>query len=529
MKQKYSRLIIVILVILIIFLISNIFITREGFYSGQITSDTLINLEYVNTNNIEFFSENDINRNAGDILIFNTYVTRFNTASQNRIHLTLENFLDSEERQNSEIEFYVFLFNKHKNENDVLELNDYLNINLEEKLYFNKFIDTSGIFENRQVTSKDRFTEWIGGQLINENVNNDIKTKIQNVYRILIDNSQFIEDINVIDMNQFFVFMFKIIEDIKRDFPFYSEITTIHPVKFMTETASINQIEAYLRDQLSRRITDENKITRLVNAYKQQLLNFNNNNVDIPVGIFLYFYYTYFFAENVYRTFLASSSQDITIEEITGVGHNLFNELTNMLAFKYFDQNNDNILSRDEFLSLATFKLDTKAIFDIIDNNNDNIITRQELLAYYNNEANNFSQSEKDIAISKMRRHDVNNNNELTFAEFALSVLEPYECLHGDNSDNDCSNIRTRRGDEITIRNVCPKDPRCLGICIDDHTWTEKNKRDLGPFDSDLNVVGELKNPDMKHLISSSRCLECVKNFGTAANLLIESNSCIID
>ena len=92
--------------------------------------------------------------------------------------------------------------------------------------------------------------------------------------------------------------------------------------------------------------------------------------------------------------------------------------------------------------------------------------------------------------------------NLLSFSEFALCILEPYECSYNVIADSDCSNIRTRLGDEITIRNVCPKDPKCVGICIDDHTWTEKNKRDLGPFDSDLNVVGELKNPDMKHLIS---------------------------
>lgn len=115
-----------------------------------------------------------------------------------------------------------------------------------------------------------------------------------------------------------------------------------------------------------------------------------------------------------------------------------------------------------------------------------------------------------------------------TIEEF--SILEPYECSYDEEpSDDDCYNIRTIQGDEKKVRNVCPKDPRCLGICIDDHTWTEKNKRDLGAFDSNLNVVGKLRHPDMKHLISSSRCLECIKNFGTAANLLRESNSCIID
>ena len=93
-------------------------------------------------------------------------------------------------------------------------------------------------------------------------------------------------------------------------------------------------------------------------------------------------------------------------------------------------------------------------------------------------------------------------------------------------NDNNCNKIEDNdSGNEFTINNVCPNDPRCLGICINDHTWTDANKRDLL---YSTNITGQLKNPKYKHLISSSRCGECVKNFYNIFKLINESKQCNI-
>ena len=96
-----------------------------------------------------------------------------------------------------------------------------------------------------------------------------------------------------------------------------------------------------------------------------------------------------------------------------------------------------------------------------------------------------------------------------------------------EEEDSDCSNVVTRSGDEFQIRNVCPKDPNCLGICIDNFTWTEKNINDLGAFSQGLGAQpGTLKSDEFNHLVISSRCAECVKNFYKGADLLANTNTC---
>ena len=109
----------------------------------------------------------------------------------------------------------------------------------------------------------------------------------------------------------------------------------------------------------------------------------------------------------------------------------------------------------------------------------------------------------------------------------SASILED-DCTFGDNSgDEDCSNVITESGDEFEVRNVCPYDPRCLGICIDNFTWTDKNLSDLGAIGQGLQVEpGELKGTDNNHLIISSRCGECVKNFYKSAYILANTNAC---
>ena len=108
--------------------------------------------------------------------------------------------------------------------------------------------------------------------------------------------------------------------------------------------------------------------------------------------------------------------------------------------------------------------------------------------------------------------------------EQTLSVFNP-SCTMDDIDDSDCSVIDIENG-SFRVNNVCPSDARCLGVCINDHTWTAVNKQQLGSRDSLYNVIGELKNPDQSHLVSSSRCMECVKNFYFIADIINNSKNC---
>lgn len=94
--------------------------------------------------------------------------------------------------------------------------------------------------------------------------------------------------------------------------------------------------------------------------------------------------------------------------------------------------------------------------------------------------------------------------------------------------ENDCNKIVTDDRDEFEVHNVCPLNPMCLGICVNDFTWTEENKAALGQFDKDRYKVGELKSNDekLKAIFKSSRCMECVKNFYTGAELMHSTVGC---
>lgn len=101
------------------------------------------------------------------------------------------------------------------------------------------------------------------------------------------------------------------------------------------------------------------------------------------------------------------------------------------------------------------------------------------------------------------------------------------ECSFDDlDDDENCNLIEDKEtNNTFYVHNVCPKDPRCLGVCINDHTWTDANKRSLNYTNA---KSGELKNPKFKHLVSSSRCGECIKNFYQITKLILDSKQCNI-
>ena len=109
-------------------------------------------------------------------------------------------------------------------------------------------------------------------------------------------------------------------------------------------------------------------------------------------------------------------------------------------------------------------------------------------------------------------------------------------CKDNKKSDDDenCNKITvTNSGGsktELSIHNVCPSDPKCVAMCIDDHTWINPETSDASNnfyknIQDEANVHSALKSPDSKHLVTSSRCMECIKNFYPIASL-IENHSC---
>ena len=95
--------------------------------------------------------------------------------------------------------------------------------------------------------------------------------------------------------------------------------------------------------------------------------------------------------------------------------------------------------------------------------------------------------------------------------------------------DSDCSKIESLTGDDFNIHTVCPYSPECLGICLNDFTYTNHNlERSDSPPWKDL--VGKLKietkgENNQSHIFTSSRCFECVRNFYKITDLL-SNNSC---
>jgi hypothetical protein len=113
------------------------------------------------------------------------------------------------------------------------------------------------------------------------------------------------------------------------------------------------------------------------------------------------------------------------------------------------------------------------------------------------------------------------------------------KCVDNNNDkDSDCSVINSLIGDKFKINTVCPYSPECMGICLNDFTFTKENLpyNNVTPYNSlinnlKINVDGidsslaSEDQEDQSHLFVSSRCFECVKNFYKITELLL-NNSC---
>ena len=108
----------------------------------------------------------------------------------------------------------------------------------------------------------------------------------------------------------------------------------------------------------------------------------------------------------------------------------------------------------------------------------------------------------------------------------SLKIREDNCVFDEENKNDDCNKGITEDGNEFKIHNICPLNPKCLGVCVNDFTWTEENIAQISKkynIDTSRYKVGDLKKKNDKKLeavFQSSRCMECVKNFYPGIELM---------
>ena len=109
----------------------------------------------------------------------------------------------------------------------------------------------------------------------------------------------------------------------------------------------------------------------------------------------------------------------------------------------------------------------------------------------------------------------------------SICTWSSQKCLPTEN-DVDCNKITiTNDGNkiELPINKVCPTDPNCVQVCINDHTWINKDGLNNNTKGFGEQVSGSLKNANDTHLLTSSGCMQCIKNFYPIVNL-IDKHEC---
>ena len=88
-----------------------------------------------------------------------------------------------------------------------------------------------------------------------------------------------------------------------------------------------------------------------------------------------------------------------------------------------------------------------------------------------------------NLFITREGFFDGNNAENTPGVTTSAESLREDNCVFDrDSADKDCNKGTTDDGNEFKIHNVCPFDPRCLGTCVNDFTWTDENKAQLRSF-----------------------------------------------
>lgn len=92
----------------------------------------------------------------------------------------------------------------------------------------------------------------------------------------------------------------------------------------------------------------------------------------------------------------------------------------------------------------------------------------------------------------------------------------------GDISQNPNVNTQER------LVTVNPNLPECVGICINQHTYTKQNSKNILGFSEDY--LGQVKSNQNDNHVLATGCGECLNNFYTGIQLMKDkSNSCLIN
>jgi hypothetical protein len=74
-------------------------------------------------------------------------------------------------------------------------------------------------------------------------------------------------------------------------------------------------------------------------------------------------------------------------------------------------------------------------------------------------------------------------------------------------SNGDSSDVNT----QLQLKTVDPALPECVGICINQHTYTTDNTKNI--IVSIPNLLGKIKDNQSNENIISTKCGECINNF----------------
>ena len=78
------------------------------------------------------------------------------------------------------------------------------------------------------------------------------------------------------------------------------------------------------------------------------------------------------------------------------------------------------------------------------------------------------------------------------------------------------------------VNTVNPNLPECVGICINQHTYTKQNSKNILGFSEDY--LGQVKSNQNDNHVMSTGCGECLNNFYTGIQLMKDkSNSCLLN
>jgi hypothetical protein len=93
---------------------------------------------------------------------------------------------------------------------------------------------------------------------------------------------------------------------------------------------------------------------------------------------------------------------------------------------------------------------------------------------------------------------------------FILIIFFGIKIIMRENFDNNCyvtDDCIEREDTSIVLVN--PELPECVGICINQHTYTNENIDN----NSDLSLIGRIKNGHSQEDIIVSNCGQCISNF----------------